>query len=273
MKYFQLRILVAVLGLLIGSCNKTPTPVSEENDDVARAYKLIDADRPSEAIDLLEPRFQANPKRLVIRTALASAYAARAGIRVPRFAPLVVDLVQSETKTQSDVESEVVSRIKSLNLGSEAEAKAQDVLQDVLGIADLLRRFDKLPDVQESQSSDLRKARSLLDDVPENDRGVRLYRAVIGAVEVRYTLKSEMIPRYFTKKRGSECQAPLKPLARDVLKIAGKASVVVEDLSRAMPEQIDQGATYLNDLKNLIQSAELTIKNLDIEPRVSWPCN
>ncbi|MEQ1879199.1 MAG: hypothetical protein ABL958_21350 [Bdellovibrionia bacterium] len=270
MKYFQMAFFAVFLFAM--ACGTRPNPSSDENEDIARAYKLIDRDRPQEAIDLLEPRLKTNPKRLVLKTALASAYASRAGIRVPRYAPLVIELMKTGLQPDPETESLVVTRLRGLNIGSLREEQAKRALSDVFAFADLIRRFDRLPDIEDEREPDLARARELLEDVPEGDRGVRLYRAVLGAIDVRYSLKRRLVPAHFTAKRGSSCEVELKPLLKDISAVAERVAQVGRDLEAAMPEQLGRSAEYLNELNLIAGKINEAMAAIDFEPRVTWEC-
>jgi len=271
MKYFQIALISGAF-ILLSSCGAKPTPVSEENDDVIRSYKLIDAGRPQEAIDLLEPRLRANPKRFVLKTALASAYAARAGLRIPRFAPLVIEIVQTGTTVDPEVETKFMERLKSLRMNSAQESRMRNTLRDILGIADIVRRFDTLPDVTSGEVLDVKKAKALLQDIPVEERGAHLYRSVLGAVEIRYVLRQEFVPAHFGAKRDGNCEIALKPLARDWSSVVGLANDVISDLQVAIPGQVERIQEYAGELERLSRSLEESVEKLDYDPRTRWPC-
>ncbi|HEX4924557.1 MAG TPA: hypothetical protein VFV50_10740 [Bdellovibrionales bacterium] len=272
MKIFQ----VALLGLTafaLLSCGARPTSTSSESEDIRRAYQLIDDDRASDAIVLLEPRFSANPGRVSLRIALASAYAARAGLRVPRFADLLVELIRDGLRGAEPADRDLDRRLDGLGLDSAQRAHARTVLRDLLAIAELSRRLERLPHVSEHETGDLRKARELLEPVPNRERGAVLYRAVLAAVDIKYELRSGQFARQFTRRTdgGCEIQARAVPEAFNV--VLEMFELLAADLMIVYPENIGQLRELLAALRELAGRLERVLEAEELNPRLSWPCS
>lgn len=160
-------------------------------DPLEEAYRRIDKGEYDGAIRSLES-LASRDSRPAVTEALASAYAARAGVLVSKYWGAVVGfrapLIQANgprTEGLSGQAVRVLSQVEGRRdlQGSDEFSKLARFIS-VLG--EWQERVDRLPTVPETRRDDLREALNILDH--HKSPGGRLYRAMLGLI----LLKSEI---------------------------------------------------------------------------------
>lgn len=160
-------------------------------DPLEEAYRLIDQGKTTEAIESLEDLAAKKPTPKVFE-ALASAYAARAGIRIEKYWGAVVGF-EAPLKAQDHKLSGVPAQAARVlaQLDGRKNLVAQDeftkLAEIIFTLAEWKKRIDDLPVVPPEHRDDVEEALLILEDHPE--AGGRLYRALLGLI----LLKSEIL--------------------------------------------------------------------------------
>ncbi|MBX2988977.1 MAG: hypothetical protein KF802_13900 [Bdellovibrionaceae bacterium] len=184
-------IFLLSLFLVLGGCSPKPeTPV--DKDPVENAYRRLDRGDTSGAIAQLETLMREDP-RPEVRDALASAYAARAGVFIDSYWGLISSFRAPVISNDQIRGTGVVARLARIltQLESRPElAGSQGLAQLVKVMASLelwQRRIDTLPVVEGPARQDLFRAMQVLE--PTRKQGSRLYRALLGLVWFRSELQ------------------------------------------------------------------------------------
>lgn len=186
---FFLTPLVLALSLVACSPKKD---ASFEKDPVDGAVRKLDEGDVNGAIADLED-LAGHDARPLVKQTLASAYAARAGLRVENYWGFLVGfrapLVNLQQVENSGSFSQVRRIIAQLNGQVETKEEAEGLgrLAKVFGTMELWQeRINELPTVSGAEREDIQKAIDVLADTPT--RGGHLYRALLGLV----TFKSDL---------------------------------------------------------------------------------
>jgi hypothetical protein len=222
---------------------------------VERAYQLIDNGQYSEAILVFQTLVE-NEDTPTNRLGLASAYAARAGVRVQKYWDLLFPSLHAlPPKTFASTEkmrldwNQLMPLIPG-ELRPLLEPHAQEVFNANDQLETLRWRFQKIPKIQgASQREDLMKAREALRDL--ESKGAHLYRAMLTLIVIRFDLEQTVLPLQALEKTGTEgwpCPAPL----RDWLhRVPGPLEMIFEllsDIKISHPGKVGEIETLEADL-------------------------
>ena len=165
-----MKILAAAIGLIIlisFGCNRTNYGRSSERQ-IEWAYQLIDKGSYTEAIDLFSSILQQEDSSTV-RIGLASAYAARAGIKVQNYWDLILPSIRADrpssfdsTKKFKEDFSKKLAEIPEIYQKALLEKK-EEILKAQDQIEELKWRFSKIPIIDtDDQKQDLINARTII---------------------------------------------------------------------------------------------------------------
>lgn len=183
----------SVLGMavLLAACQPREQDLTG-GDPLEKAYQKIDRGQYDQAISDLEALYLKTPKN-EIREALASAYAARAGIFVERYWGAVVGFGAPPGKVRPSKMSEATLQMFR-QLEQRPELKGRKELRQLAEVLSSfsvwMDRLELLPTTDSAGQEDLREALFLLQE--HDGRGGRLYRAILGLV----LLKSQIVDGY-----------------------------------------------------------------------------
>jgi hypothetical protein len=225
---------VAILGLQgLSACQNSSS--SRAQDPLAKQYQHIDRGEYSEAIHELTDLAARDPRPEVLVT-LASAYAARAGVKVAQYWGFVVGF-----KTPL---------LKANDFGAPAPAAFADA-PEAQGLANLITlwgryqvRIDAIPVVRGSAHADLTSAVEVLARV--QTPGGRLYRAILDLILFKSAVVAEEKPlkeagAMLTKVARGEsepfCSFDFTAFANQTRQISYHLGETLNDLSIAFPEQ------------------------------------
>lgn len=269
----------ALLSLLLFSgCQKDRTEATR--DPLDENYKLIDKGDYSQAIQKLQ-ELSVKDLRPQVRVALASAYAARGGVRVEQYWGFVVGfkapLVSADSlKMTSSVES--LQRIAKQAKGDldPRDMKALGGLVNALAVWDHYKeRVDSIPVVQGQALLDLKVAVDTLSTV--NTPGGRLYRAILNLILFKsYVTASANFWEDFNKiieqltegKLEALCQFNFDQLQKWLTPISYHLSETLGDLAIAFPDERQE----LLEARNIIQSIYTTTTDGIAELRKKRTC-
>lgn len=180
--------------LFVGACQRASEQKSFAKD-VEWGYQLIDDHHYSEAIDLFW-RIIHQEDSDTARLGLASAYAARAGIRIEQYWSLLKPNLQSTSPHQTVLSAEGVDEKyqKVLNTLPPAiqlaiQSKGPELQKSYETFLSLQRRFLQIPLLKSPEAAqDIYIAKKLLN--PKASRGAALYRSLFSLVLFRYESES-----------------------------------------------------------------------------------
>lgn len=179
-------------AIMIVSCNRQYR-VHDRDQQIEWGYQLIDQHEYDQAISTFN-QLLSDQDSPTVRLGLATAYAARAGVRVESYWDLVVPGFESKPPTLLETtkafQKQWTEKIESLpnDLRIKVQAKSDDVFRAEEQIEILKWRFQKIPLLtNESQNTDLVSARQVLQELP--NKGIRIYRALLGLIMLKYELQ------------------------------------------------------------------------------------
>ncbi|MBX3041296.1 MAG: hypothetical protein KF789_11375 [Bdellovibrionaceae bacterium] len=186
----KISFLFLAMALALVACQPREQELTG-GDPLEESYRLIDKGEYNQAIQSLEELASRDSRPAVVE-ALASAYAARAGVLVSRYWGAVVGfkapLIQSQESRLEGLSGQalrVLSQVEGRKdlTGADEFSKLARFLS-VLG--EWQERIDRLPTIPARQRDDLREALGILEN--HKAPGGRLYRALLGLI----LLKSEI---------------------------------------------------------------------------------
>lgn len=267
-----------VLLLLFSGCQKNRTEVRK--DPLDESYKLIDKGNYGQAIQKLQELSMRDP-RPQVRVALASAYAARGGVRVEQYWGFVVGfkapLVPAESLKMSGT-SESLQKIAKQAKGDidPRDMKALGGLINTLAVWDRYKdRVDAIPVVKDQALLDLQTAVNTLASV--QTPGSRLYRSILNLILFKsYVTASAHFWNDFNKiledlvsgRIEVLCQFDFEALLKWLTPISLHLSETMEDLSIAYPEDRDE----LLEARAMVQAVYTTTLDAVNELRKKRTC-
>ncbi len=256
MKFKNLLKVTLVLSLafsaLFGCGTKSE---SQQNDNVLKAYRLIDEQRTDEAIELLETSLTQDPSNTEYKKVLASAYAHKAGIKIQKLVPAL---------NQSDKLKKLNDKLPEL---ASSQSTTEKVNAGALNIALLLTRFAgffeayaSVPMVDNSQAAYLTHAIYLLNDIGSQIKQEDvLYRAVLEIVLFKHILSDGLIGEFIAPKTKDEqtCRIDLGNVNDTIVRLGKLMIDVYNDIGFANPKQA-------GDMKKMAEQTSDSISNITI---------
>lgn len=245
--------LTAIVTIATASGCTVSTSDGEKADEVTRANQLIDKKQYSEAIYVLTERLKRSPADSRARVLLASAYAARAGIRLANYGNFAATIDKWNKLSEL------------LDDGME-ENLLQVVGKAFLRIQIVVKAFDALPVPSTSEGiSDLGAALSVLDEGGELKGGPSLYRALLRVTLFKQQLKTVYRPRF-----APACRISTRDLTAWLSAIAGQVGKIVDDVGGGLadPESkkrtMEFGARLKGHVVDVTSAVQLDGVNVDV---------
>jgi len=241
------RALGALISLLlVTSCQKDR--IEANRDPLDENYKLIDRGDYSQAIEKLQI-LSRKDRRPQVRVALASAYAARGGIKVEQYWGFVVGfkapLVSPENMNlNASVDS--LQRIAKQTKGDidPRDMRALGGLVNALAVWDRYKeRVDSIPVVRDGAKEDLKVAVEILNDV--QTPGGRLYRGILNLVLFKSAITesanfwedfNKILEQLIDGKIDVLCQFKFETLEQWLTPISYHLAETLGDLAIAYPD-------------------------------------
>lgn len=260
-----MKVLAAAVGLIIlvsFGCNRTNYGRSTDLQ-IEWAYQLIDQGSYSEAIDLFSSILQQDDSSTV-RIGLASAYAAKAGIKVQNYWELILPSIKASrpssfesTKKFKEDFNKKLAEIPEIYQKAILE-KFEDIIAAQDQVEELKWRFSKIPIIEtDDQKQDLISARSIIKDLSE--KGSHLYRALLGLIILRFeaTKSAHLFSSIIATKAGWPCPLVFKKWLQQIPIILDLTSDIFVDIKIAYPSKI----TEINPLQKNYENHHLIINN------------
>lgn len=247
MKAFSL-VLISLVVLATSACQKKRRA---EDSALVTAYKLIDAQRTDEAIQLLEAetvRMRPGDRDYGRnRVALASAYAHKAGIKVQRFSKLL-----QVGKIKLKLKQKISDKARN---GSEAVDNFLVSLSGMLkALAGISTVYSSIPTLNADEERYLVYAVRILDGIDANDlrQGDYVYRAVLRAIYLKHYIST----RLFEETTGDlvsvrTCRVDFNRFSTAVLAVSRVGIAIFDDLSFAQPKKAKEFQRSRQQLANV----------------------
>lgn len=183
------QLFIAVLFLSNLSCQGQK---AADRDPLADSNQKIDKGDYDGAIAQLE-ELRTKDARPLVKSALASAYAGRAGLKVEKLWDFVKALnappVTEESVKKSSVflQSQDVISKNALVLGKGSENELEQLAQSMAAFQEYRLKIESLPYIPQNKRNDLRLGAAVLKDA--DSKGAHLYRAILNLVFLRSELQ------------------------------------------------------------------------------------
>ena len=228
---------ILLLLSFVTSCSKNDEPVTREQA-LSKGYAMLDAQQYDEAIQYFSDMVSKDPQYHV-KLALASAYAARAGVKIET----IYSFVTAKNSPTLNIP------LKGVTL----DQQARDLLKN-LGSA--VAAWDKIPTVDAGSRNDLQNAVDVLtgEEVP----GVRLYSAALRAVILKSSVQEGLQNWNITSHR-QVCVHDVKPYWNWALRVLQGLSDFAGDLEGAFPSKKE-----ISDARAVIENVKAQANALPI---------
>jgi hypothetical protein len=242
----KVRILASIfMAFALGSSCQGRNP--EKNDRMAQAHQKIDQGDYSAAINILED-LQSSDQRPQVKMSLASAYAARAGVKLESLLKFI-DETRIPVSDEMIYSRPVFLRVQKI-LVSYNKVLPQDLKNNLRGLGKSLAAFDiyrnkiqTLPYVSEEKRPDLLKAEDILSSV--TTKGAKLYRATLSLVILRSDLDDGL--EVWSKTENHLEQANTESSNNDLKRLF--CSVDLNSFPDWLGGQVERAVSISEDLK------------------------
>lgn len=244
-------IFLLIMGLGLASC--TPREDSQQksdDDNVSRAIELMEQKSYTDAIEILVKiqNERPNPK---IAMHLASAYSARAGLRVENYWTYTKGY-ENILKKKAGEDDSGASLIDISGFEGQAPAEVRELVKRLNSQMREFRRIERqlmqIPYIAPERRDDLERAVAVLNDHPTE--GGRLYRATITIVMIRSSLEDTGVFAQAWGRTGyNMCHKTFAHLVDWVGYTVQSLMELTQDLSVAFPAKKPEYTKNYNDLR------------------------
>lgn len=200
-------------------------------DVTSRAYRLIDAQKPTEAIQLLESALQKEPDNRTYRMALASAYAHRAGFKIQKLIPVLYKAQAYQNLQQSQLDPAGPS-IKPLAFNAAQLVDRTHALSQV---------FASIPAVSQENSEDLIQAIDTMKELgPELLPEEAIYKVVLQVILFKHYLELSLLGPSPAQNPAQleKCRIDTQSFTESFQQVSELLLDIYQDLGMAHPSQI-----------------------------------
>ncbi len=245
------------MGCLSGCSKGRP----KKTDVVSRAYQMIDAQKPEQAIALLERSLEEDPENRSYKVVLASAYAHKAGFKVQKLVP-ILKKAQDFQKLQGSTApvGSGPEKIKALALDASSLVNKAGGLSEV---------FAAIPAVEGPQVADLSHAISLLGELgPEIEPAQAIYKVILEIILFKHYLVANLLggsPAQ-TNKELESCRIDAEQFIETFQILSQLLLEIYGDLTIAHPSQAATMERLSNETRTSVATALKTadgISSLD----------
>lgn len=263
-----LLILLSVCSFV--TCKKKSNPPKEEV--VVKAYRLIDEQRTSEAIDLLEEELKIGSTANIreIKFVLASAYAHKAGIKIQVLVPAVTQLykLQNASKKKKSIQNQATTATNAYvnpneNLSRKPVNKIAVTLSAIFNqISATLETYAAIPTVNETQIDFLKHSIELIYSIGEPlTQEQALYRAVLEIILFKHIIEEGLLTASanidFEIIEDKNCVINVKKLNDSIVPLAHLLIDIFNDMVLANPKHAESLTKSSAEITNYL--TELTL--------------
>lgn len=258
--HFKWALSALITLILLGACQNNR--VEKSRDPLGESYKLIDRGEHSQAIRELQGLL-GRDGRPEVRVALASAYAAQAGVRVGDYWGFVIGFEAPELLPGTFPQNSSIERLKKFAKQLRGEKGQREIkalgglLEGVSVWEQYQERVEAIPIVSGAALTDLRQAVEVLS--PVQTPGGHLYRAILNLILFKsYLIQSggfwleldTVVERIMDDEIEVLCQFDVGRLIGTLDPLVYHLLEAMNDLMVAYPEN----RRHLESARNLIQA-------------------
>jgi len=257
-------LLVFLVCLSLVGCAKRG---DKQESTVLHAYRLIDAHRTEEAIELLEKQSAREPENVELRVVLASAYAHMGGVKVQK----LVAAINSGDKLER-LNENLPAIDSKLSLSEQSDRVARNIATLMVRYAGVFQVYATVPTVTQQQAVYIQHGIDILSGLgsklkPED----AIYKAVLEVVLLKHFLAENFFGEFSVPKTVN-----LKTCALNVDKL-GDAAVVVgkflidiyNDIGYANPKQAEQMKKQADDTADIVSNLTMFLTSAAVLDQAS----
>lgn len=240
--------------LTLVSCNKGRP---KNTDLVSRAYQMIDAQQPGQAILLLERGLQEDPENPEYKRVLSSAYAHRAGFKVQKLVPILKSAQEFQRLQGQTLEnSPEKEKVKALALDASSLVSKAGGLSEV---------FASIPAVQGPQVSDMIHAIEILSELgPELQPADAIFKVILEVILFKHYLVENLLGESpaSSNKELENCQIQADLFIETFQTLSQLLIDIYSDLRIAHPSQTPQFERLTKETKESVKTALKTAQGI-----------
>ena len=223
----------------LSGCSSDSPTVGWEEHQLGQAYLHMQHNQPDEATLILEELIATNPYNREGRMALASSYLAKAGLSFDKFMGLARTLEETDSDREIFERYSAPAHYLQRQGGEDGKRLAALMMAYNRGIYvfdRVIRSIEQVPAIDGHQASSVEMAIETLNQSPDVDRGMSLFRAVLRIVLLKYNWDQR---KYFevihdcSDVEVSHLQGGFRDLVVDLEEF-------VEDLKNGLPRRSDE---------------------------------
>jgi hypothetical protein len=220
MKQVFIYLILSVF-LVLTSCQKQESSVPRK-DDLKKGNQMLDEGKYDQAIRFFTKKLDEDDNRQ-FRLALASAYAARAGLTRKDFVA-IADVAMMKTS---------------------APEEWGDIFKLLFFLQGIKDRWDAIPTVETAAKADLKRALEVL--APSDEPSVRLYSAALRTIYIKATMGDGLDP-WLRLNHKNLCKQDIKPLLKWSNGVIYQMQELGYDLQGAYPSKKEHFGKMQEDL-------------------------
>ena len=271
-RYLRLKLFIlSVFLIFLSACHKKQTPQSIRKT-TEKATVMIDRGEYNAAIELLEneltspvlneSQMTSAEEREELNLVLASAYAARAGVKIENYWDYLIGFdVFAKTKSTDSSSSTLDMIPESMvpeNIDLETKDKIKKINTNIKDLQAIEQKAAKIPLISESGSSDILRARYFLKNTVKASS--KLYRSMLTAVQLKYHLAQKTQLLIKTLNNQSDwCAIHISELSTWLGEALSLINDGLEDLAVAIPSEKENYKRMQADIYK--QQQDLTASN------------
>lgn len=262
LKHTQTLILATTL-LLATAC--APKKSNQHEDFVLQSYRLIDEQRTSEAIALLERELINDPGNYSYKIVLASAYAHKAGFKIQKLVPTImqIDKLNKSTEKKENVQKETSQKSKD-NGANNTTLQIAALFSKISGA---LEAYSSIPVINRDESTYLVHAIRILNDLagelkPED----AVYKAILEVVLFKHILAEDLLGEFAppSTKGEANCRVDLETVNGTVINLGKLLIDIYTDLGFSNPSQAQKMTSIANETAEAVSDITLGITTMSI---------
>jgi tetratricopeptide (TPR) repeat protein len=249
-------LFVLVLSTLLTGCARK----NKSEDTVLRAYRLIDAQRTDEAIELLEQKLNEDPKNYDYKVVLASAYAHKGGFKVQKLVQAV-----SQIKGIGDLAAPKKHPEKGDSVTVRVDLAAEQLAFIFSQVNGFLSTYRSVPSITNEDAVYLVHAIYLYSELNERIKPEdSLYRAALEIILFKHVLAEDFIGNFVEPKDKltSACKLNIASINDNIVKVGKLLIDIFSDLAASNPDTAEQMRKSAAQTGEVVTDLTLTTTSL-----------
>ena len=261
-------LLIASVSVLV-SCG-AKKELNRDQEIIVQAYRLIDADRTDEAMQLMEEAVRKEPDNYEFRSVLASAYAHKGNFRVQRFISII---------NKSRAFSDVTKKLKQAMAENERNKSTNQINTFVLNVAHLMtlnanffQMYIEIPLLSPKDIVYIKQAIYTLDEFEDKIKPEdALFRAILRILLFKHVLSENLLGEFTppAKKSVDTCKLDFVRVNDHVIELSKTLIATLRDLSISHPKKELKYAELSGEIAEIASSVSLAITGISVLDEVS----